>query len=597
MRQITILTLFAGLLGSSFACNLINGDSDASGSGSTKTDQSSLGGSDSTPTGTRGGSSSVNGTKSKTAGGSTSSSTRKSNAGGATTKGGSSSTSTDDPSGTGGVEDVTDTGGTSSSETPKGGTGGKTPASTRAQGGKAGTEGTASTSRGGAAGGTRSNTTDSSSTPSDELRKSQCGGKPGPSYEQFFDNGTLATLKVTLDAASLGGKSADQWLDALWAKWDHCPPHDNYISSKFEYSSPDNTVSCENVGIRLRGSWTRTEQAAFVQTRGFKLDMTTLDTSSSTHRRFADLNRINILSIESDPTHMYQCLSYKMMRDFGIPAPRCNYLKVYVNNKYYGLLPNVEQVNKGYARRHFGTNSSSLYGGSPGDGDCPKGIQDSAAKLNYSGDSFSSYTSQYQLTNATSAGAEKDLIPMLKCGDATQTPDDAKFKTCVSEWIDVEEWLHLIAAESVMPELESFVGYYRNWYLHFTPDSAAPHGGRFVIWPWDLDTSFNKISCYPTSCDPFTSVDSFYGPRNARAKFVTRLTTVFKSEYCTALKDFVSKVFKTTAVDEFAKVMEPGISGDPSVTPTTWQSEVSKLRTHITSRASSVQSQISSTCQ
>src|SRR5512133_1845176 len=325
--------------------------------------------------------------------------------------------------------------------------------------------------------------------------------------------------------------------------------------------------------------------------------MTKLDTSSTTHRRFADLNRINILSIESDPSHMYQCLSYKMMRDFGIPAPFCNYLKVYVNNKYYGLLPNVEQVNKGYARRHFGTNGSSLYGGSPGDGDCPNGIQDSAAKLNYSGDSFSSYTSQYQLTNATSASAEKDLIPMIKCGDATQTPDDAKFKTCISEWIDVQEWLHLIAAESVMPELESFVGYYRNWYLHFTPDSSAPHGGKFVIWPWDLDTSFNKITCYPTSCDPFTSVDSFYGPRNARAKFVTRLTTVFKSEYCTALKDFVSKVYKTTAVDEFAKVMEPGISGDPSVTPTTWQSEVSKLRTHITSRASALQSQISSTCQ
>ncbi len=494
------------------------------------------------------------------------------------------------------------TGGSSAGgSSTKGGTnaGGASAGGTTAKGGTSsgGTSVGGTTAKGGtSSGGTSAGGTSATGGASTDLAKSQCAGKQGPSYEQFFDNTKLATLKVTLAAADLNGSGADQWLTALWAKRTHCSPY-SWFKASFSYESPDGigNVSCVDVGMRLRGSWPQ----GTTQTQGFKLDMQVLDKTSTTHRRFADLNRINILSIEDDPSHLLQCANYKMMRDFGIPTPLCNHLKVYVNNQYYGVLENVEQINKGFARRHFGSGEGSLYGASPSASDCPapNTFLDSAAKLAYSGDSFSGYTSQYQLlAGTTAADAEKDLIPMLKCGDGTQTADDAKFKTCISEWIDVPEWLKLIAVESIMPETQSFVGYYRNYFLYFKPDSSAPHGGRFVIWPWDLDRSLSHLTCYPTSCDPFTAVDSLYGPRNGRAKLVTRLTTVFKADYCTTLKSFLSTGYKTTVIDNMAKVIETSVSGGDS-TPTAWQAEVTKLHDYINSHATSEQSVINTACQ
>ncbi|HMA94230.1 MAG TPA: CotH kinase family protein, partial [Polyangiaceae bacterium] len=502
--------------------------------------------------------------------------------------------STTEPDGT--SETTESKGGTST--TIAGGSGGKRSASTlggrsSAAGGNGGTRsatvgGKSSTLQGGQGNLGGSSDASGGSGTSAELAKSQCAGNPGPSYDDFFDNQKLATLRITIDAADLGGKTA---MDVLWAKKSHCEPF-SYTKAKFDYESSDGAgdVSCANVGMRLRGS--RGTESNQIQ--GFKLDLQVLDTTATVHRRFADLNRINVLSIEGDKSHMIQCLAYKAMRDFGIPAPRCNHLKVYLNDKYYGLVENVEQVNRGYVRRHFGSNEGFLFAASPSMDTC--GFKDSLAKLNYSGDSFSSYTAQYLLDSATAADAEATLIPMLKCGDATQTPDEAKFKACIAEWIDVEEWLKVIAAESLMPELESWIGFYRNYYLYFNPDASAPHSGRFVAWVWDLDTAYQRNSCFPSSCDPFTSVDSLYGPRNARSKFVTRLTAAFKNQYCTQLKDFLSKVYSTSLVDDMARVIESGISGDASVSAAEWQAEVSTIRNYISKHKAEAQSTVNAAC-
>ncbi len=420
-----------------------------------------------------------------------------------------------------------------------------------------------------------------------------CPRACGPTYEQLFDEKKLATLRIKIADADLPGFSEAQWLDALWSKWSHCPPF-NYVPSQMTYESPDGAgnITLEQVGMRLRGSRKR----GFAQTQGFKLDFQVLDTPGPAgKRRFGDLNRLNILSIETDPSHMVQCLAYKALRDFGVPAPRCNFMKVYVNDEYYGLLEHVEQINKGYLRRHFGSSSGSLYGASPSMSECANGFKDSLARLEYSGDSFSSYTAQYQLTHATAMEAEQNLIPMLKCGDAMQTPDDAAFKACISDWLDVDEWLKLIAVESVLPELESFIGYYRNYYLYFKPDPSSPHQGRFVIWPWDLDSAFDRGRCTPSDCNVLTSVSSLY--RTSRAKLVQRLTTVFRSQYCSALNDFIANVYKPSLVSDLAKIVEPGIMNEPSVSSTMWQSAVSALQNHITAQTSKVQPSIMAACQ
>lgn len=461
-------------------------------------------------------------------------------------------------------------GGSAGSSSPSGGTGGKNAGS----------------------GGGSSNTGSSSST-------SGSGSEPcppvcGPSTEQFFDNDKLATLRVTIDAAYVQqqGYAADTWLDLLWAKWLHCPPY-NQVPTTMEYESPDGigNVTMEHVGMRLRGSWERGTNAL----QGFKLDFQKLlgIATGPARRRFADINRLNTLSLERDPSHMVPCLAYKTLREFGTPAPFCNHLKVYVNGEYYGLMGNVEEADHGrFLAHHFGTTDGLLIEASGG---C--GYDDGTATLTYEGDGWADYQDplKYKIERGTEAEAEASLFPMFECGDAAQTPDDQTFKSCIQDWLDVDEWLRVIAAESLMPALSSFMGL-RNFYLYFHPDESAPHGGRWIVYSWDQDTAFHSEGCYPSDCDPMTAVAGWYGPLRSRTALVTRLTTVFKTEYCALMREFLDNVYDPSLVDDMASVIEPGMTDDPTDTQQAWQAEVTEMREFIVSHEATVRTQLSSVC-
>ena len=428
--------------------------------------------------------------------------------------------------------------------------------------------------------------------------QASCPPACGPSTDDFFDNGKLATIRISFDPADTGIYTPAQWLELLRSKWNHCPPFEasDLVRVTFEYESPDGkgNVTMQDVGMRLRGGRTQVLQ-------GFKLDFQKWlgSATGAARRRFADVNRLNTLSLESDATHMVPCLAFKAMRDFGLSAsPRCNHLKVYVNGRYYGLMENVEEPDHGrFLAHHFGSTAGEIYEASPSQNDCSGAAKfaDSQAKLLYSGPTFASYTSQYLISRGTTADAEAHLLPMIKCGDATQTPDDAAFKVCISEWLDVTQWLKQIAAESLIPTLESFM-MQRNYLLTFVPDAAAPNGGRFLLSSWDLDSAFQKASCYPSNCDPFTSTSAFYGPAGTRATLATRLTTVFKSEYCQAMRDFLNNVYKPSLVDDMAAVIQPGMTDDPTTTMAEWQAAKDSLRSFVIAHQASALTQVNSAC-
>jgi hypothetical protein len=488
-------------------------------------------------------------------------------------------------------------GGSGAAGTAVSGMGGTTGAAGTSVSGTAGTTGVAGTDTVAGRGGT---TGSAGTTGAGGTTPAGCPPACGPSVTDFYDNDKLATIRITFDPADTGTYTPAGWLDLLWSKWNHCPPFEasDLVRVTFQYESPDGKGdgTLQDVGMRLRGSM----QRDFNELQGFKLDFQKLlgTATGAARRRFGDNNRLNTLSIERDPAHMVQCLTYKMKRDFGLPAPYCNHLRVYVNGTNYGLMESVEEPENGrFLLHHFGSTAGETYMGSPSQSDCTGANQfrDSQARLLYSGATFASYSSQYKITRGSTATAEAHLLPMLQCGDATQTPSDATFETCISEWLDVDEWLKEIAAESIIPSMEGFM-MQRNFILYFVPDAAAPHGGRFQLSEWDLDRVYNGASCYPSSCDLLTSTASFYGPAGTRARLATRLTTVFRSRYCQAMRDFVANIYKTSTVDVMAAVIAPAMASDPTTTMAAWQTAVNAIKTYITSHTTAVMTQIDAAC-
>ncbi|HWA75260.1 MAG TPA: CotH kinase family protein [Polyangiaceae bacterium] len=424
----------------------------------------------------------------------------------------------------------------------------------------------------------------------------------GPTTEEFFDNGKLASLKLTFDPADLKalGYDEDKWLDLLWDQWKVCNSNPVWLPAKLEYASPDGKgdVVMERVGVRLRGSKSRGKN----RVQGMKIEFQKMVPSSAddAERRFADLKQINLLSVEADSSIMLQCMSYKLMRDLGVKAPRCNHLDVFINGEHYGLMQSVEKTNDTRFLKHqYGDKDGHLYGASTS---CT--LDAYKASLEYDGDTFTgSYQKAYEILRGDVGTAEKDLIPMFKCGDATTTPDDEEFKTCISDWIDVDEWLRVIAGESLISSLESLVGARRNAYLYFLPDAAAPHGGRMMIWGWDYDTGMQRTSCTNpykaggVGCDPFTSVAGWFDLPGLRPELVTRLTNVFKPEYCAIMQSFLSDQYKPVLVDEMAALIEPVMKDSVSPSYAEWQTEVARMRTYVENQLVAQQALIDTACK
>ena len=404
----------------------------------------------------------------------------------------------------------------------------------------------------------------------------------GPAGKDFFDPDKVAELRITIEDAEVQAAVADaraqglldasphDWIDLLWSRWGVCTDIAD-LPVKIQYKSPDGVGDAVlyDVGMRFRGTKSRGVNVL----QGFKLDINKLlpdpdPVAGAGSRQFGGVNTINALSIEGDNSLLLQCAAYKVMRDSGLPTPRCNHLSVYINGQYYGLMQSVESVHTGSFLKHaFDDKTGDLYACSAG---CL--YKDSFADLKYISDSFTDYLNppKYETSGVADPlnGPNATLIPMLKCGDATTTPDPEAFKKCIQEWIDVPEWLRLMAGESLLPTLESFLGALRNYYLYFKPDVTAPHGGRFELYSWDYDVAFNKQQVYPTSGDPFTSVTQWFFP-SQRAKLAQRLTKEFKADYCEAMYSFLDKAYKPETIDKIARPLQP-IVANTALQSSTW---------------------------
>jgi len=421
---------------------------------------------------------------------------------------------------------------------------------------------------------------------------------PGPEIEAFFDRNVLATVRLDFDQEFLAAEGYDNWEDLLWDRWYHCGPYTNWVPVRFTYEDADGAhPPLEEVAIRFRGGRDRVDAEG--DRNGFKVHFFNLLTDGR-RRRFSDLNQLNLLSLESDETVMIQCMGYQMLRDFGVPAPRCNHVRVFIDGEYYGLMENAEERDDGrYLRHNFGGTDGALYAANPG---CK---HTNNATLQYLGPTYlgNDYEITYKIEQGTEKDADAQLVPMLACADPTTTPDDGDFASCIQEWLDLDKWLRLMAAEVVMPSLEAMSGAGRNFYLYFWPDEAAPHGGRFVAYTWDLDHALVRAGCAPDDCDILSAVPDWHFP-NPPPPLVDRLRTVFRAEFCAKVQEFYDTIFDAAHVDLLAGVigdaMVPGgvyAETDPIVSAEAWIDEVEGLRDHIaTDRALTLDPQIALYC-
>ena len=195
-------------------------------------------------------------------------------------------------------------------------------------------------------------------------------------------------------------------------------------------------------------------------------------------RTFFGMSKVNLNNNAMDQSQMREALGYDIFRREGVPAARTAFAKVWLtvkgtySNQYAGLYTVVEQIDQTFFKDRFGKKTGVVL------------KPESLNGMPYLGADWESYVVPYGAKSTTkidpaAAGRFIEFTKFVK------EASDEQFAKQVSDYVDVDEFLHFLAVEVMTVNLDSPLGFSHNYYISINPKTNK------VVWiPWDLNLAF-----------------------------------------------------------------------------------------------------------
>ncbi|HYG52894.1 MAG TPA: CotH kinase family protein, partial [Flavobacteriales bacterium] len=158
----------------------------------------------------------------------------------------------------------------------------------------------------------------------------------------FFSMPSVHTLKFTFPYSN--------FTDSL--NWSYT--NDAYIKGTVEVDG----IVYTNCGIKWKGNSSYTFPG---NKKSFKIDFNEF-ISGQDHD---GLKKLNLNNGFKDPSFLREKLMLDFLIEHNLPAPRCAYVEVYINDTLWGLYTGVEEVDKDFLERWFGEKKGNLFKGDP----------------------------------------------------------------------------------------------------------------------------------------------------------------------------------------------------------------------------------------
>ena len=223
-------------------------------------------------------------------------------------------------------------------------------------------------------------------------------------------------------------------------------------------------VTLENVAIRTKGNSSLTSVARTEGERySLKVDMNYYVSG----QKLQGYKKLNFNNNFNNPSYMREVISYDLMRELGVPAPKTAYVNLYINEVHWGLYTAVEEVDSQFIERHFFETDGDLYK--------PDGT---GSDLKWLGSDFSAYSGVEPESNEESS----DHSAFISFVDTLNN------QRSLEGVADADEILRYLAVSTALSNLDSYQGSLgHNYYIY-------EQNGRFVIIPWDLNESFGRFN-------------------------------------------------------------------------------------------------------
>jgi hypothetical protein len=223
-----------------------------------------------------------------------------------------------------------------------------------------------------------------------------------------------------------------------------------------------------NVGVRFRGQTSYKWLPPAHEKKSFNI-RTDAFVSGQDLYGYSNLNLNNGFH---DPSFMREFLAYMIARRYGI-APKCNFVRLHLNNVYWGIYVNAQQPNSDMMKEWFGKNDSNRYRGFPSVGNFGNG----RCALTWLGNNVQAYRDAYEVKQ----GDAMDLMNL--CDVLNNTPTN-QLQAALRKVFSVDQFYRYAIVMNAMLQTDSYIGSGKDHFLWVHEDH-----NDFHMFPFDLNES------------------------------------------------------------------------------------------------------------
>lgn len=273
-------------------------------------------------------------------------------------------------------------------------------------------------------------------------------------YRNLYEDNKLPSIYISLPVDSL------TWL------YSHVD-NDNNIRANFIFDDGVRRDTMRDVGFRLRGNTSRASAK-----KSFKVKFNFYTSGI----KYQGVKELNLNGSHNDPTMVREKLFYDAWNLTGLPPRRSSFAKVYINNAYYGLYINIEELDDDWLQRVFGTDDGNLY----------KCIY--PADLKYISNNQSSYKNVFHSAGVRAYDLKTndltdDYTDLARLCQVINTPTD--FECQIQKVLNVQGFLKAYAAEIAAGNWDDYAYNKNNFFLYHNPKTDL-----FEFISYDTDNTF-----------------------------------------------------------------------------------------------------------
>ncbi len=228
-------------------------------------------------------------------------------------------------------------------------------------------------------------------------------------------------------------------------------------------------LTLEDVGIRYAGDITY-----LVTAMAWKRPMV-ISFDKFRSQTFQGISTLHFHAMPLDPTKAREVFASFVMQNLGVLVPRAGFAEVWLTvpgrleRFYLGLYTVVEDVDAAFFERHLGS----------GTGLVMKPLL--VRQMDYLGESWSAYEARYRPTRQATESEQRRMIEFARL---VHQSSDEVFARRINSFLDVERFLDLLAAQSLLSDLNSVFAVGANYTLYLDTQS-----GKFYFVPNDMEFS------------------------------------------------------------------------------------------------------------